>query len=158
MTTLTVAPAAPFNRAEHCRRIAAHGGATTAARHGTAHFRAIGRVGARVTIQRHGYAHFAGLVKAKGWHGRRPVSLAVDLAAGRVDALLAAAAVVALALTLTAGTAAAQDVTACYPAGETGEGFPVIACSDDTRWYADLDGDGRDPATNGRWVNCHGYC
>jgi hypothetical protein len=67
-----------------------HGGAVTVARHGTAHMRAIGKAGARATIQRHGYAHFAGLVKAKGWHGRRPVALAVDLAAGRVDALLAA--------------------------------------------------------------------
>jgi hypothetical protein len=37
------------------------------------------------------------------------VSLAANLAAGRVDALLAAAAAVALALTLAAGTATAQD-------------------------------------------------
>ena len=59
-------------------------------RHGTVPMRAIGTAGALVTIKRHGYGHFAGLVKAKGWHGRRPVSLAVDLAAGRVDAVLAA--------------------------------------------------------------------
>jgi hypothetical protein len=89
MTDASV-PAPSFNRAEHCRRIGAHGGAVTVARHGTAHMRTIGTAGAAVTIKRHGYAHFAGLVKAKGWQGRRPVSLAVDLAAGRVDALLAA--------------------------------------------------------------------
>jgi hypothetical protein len=89
MTTNSVAPA-PFNRAEHCRKIAAHGGATTAARYGVNHYRAIGRAGAQATIRRHGLAYWRGLVDAKGWHGRRPVSLAVDLAAGRVDARLAA--------------------------------------------------------------------
>jgi hypothetical protein len=53
--------------------------------------RAIGAAGASVTIQRHGVAFFQGIVQANGWHGRRPVaSLAVDLAAGRVDTLLAA--------------------------------------------------------------------
>ena len=90
MTEHSVAPA-PFNRAEHCRRIGAHGGAVTVARHGTHHMRAIGTAGAHVTIDRHGIAFFQGNVQAKGWHGRRPVaSLVVDLAAGRVDALLAA--------------------------------------------------------------------
>jgi hypothetical protein len=49
-----------------------------------------GTAGAQVTIKRHGLAFFQGIVQAKGWHGRRPVSLAVDLAAGRVDAALAA--------------------------------------------------------------------
>ena len=91
MTDQTLAPAAPFNRAEHCRRIAAHGGAVTAQRHGTAHYRAIGRAGAQTTIQRHGLAFWKGIAVRKGWHGRRPVaSLAVDLAAGRFDAKLAA--------------------------------------------------------------------
>jgi hypothetical protein len=89
--THEIVPVAPtFNRAEHCRRIGAHGGAVTVARHGAHHMRAIGKAGARQTITRHGYAHFAGLVKAKGWHGRRPTSLTVDLAAARIDALLAA--------------------------------------------------------------------
>jgi hypothetical protein len=80
----------PFNRAVHCRRIAAHGGAAVVAKYGAHHMRAIGTAGAHVTIERHGAAFFQGIVKAKGWHGRRPVSMAVDLAAGRVDALLAA--------------------------------------------------------------------
>ena len=79
-----------FNRAEHCRRIGAHGGAVTVARHGTAHKRAIGTAGAQVTISKHGVGYWRGLVQAKGWQGRRPVSLAVDLAAGHVDAALAA--------------------------------------------------------------------
>jgi hypothetical protein len=52
--------------------------------------RAIGTAGAHVTIERHGLAFWKGIIKHKGWHGRRPVSLAVDLAAGRVDAALAA--------------------------------------------------------------------
>jgi hypothetical protein len=89
MTDQSVTPA-PFNRIEHCRRIAAHGGAVTLARHGTAHYRAIGTAGAQATIRKHGLAYWRGLVDAKGWHGRRPVSLVVDLAAGRVDAALAA--------------------------------------------------------------------
>ena len=80
----------PLNRAEHCRWIAAHGGTVTVARHGTAHMRAIGTAGAQVTIQRHGVAFFRGITARKGWHGRRPVSLRADLAAGRVDAALAA--------------------------------------------------------------------
>ena len=88
MTTTSVAPAPTFDRAAHCQRIGAHGGAVTVARHGTAHMRAIGTAGAAVTIQRHGVcATCADWCKAKGWHGRRPVSLAADLAAGRVDAL-----------------------------------------------------------------------
>jgi hypothetical protein len=52
--------------------------------------RAIGTAGARQTIDRHGVAFFQGIVQAKGWHGRRPVSLPVDLAAARLDAALAA--------------------------------------------------------------------
>jgi hypothetical protein len=79
-----------FDRTEHCHRIGAHGGAVTFARYGTAHYRAIGKAGARATIDRHGIAFFQGIVQAKGWHGRRPVSLTVDLAAGRGDAALAA--------------------------------------------------------------------
>jgi len=74
----------PFDRSEHCRRIAPHGGAATVARHGTAHMAAIGRAGARVTIDRHGVAFFRGIVKAKGWAGRRAADLPTDLAAARV--------------------------------------------------------------------------
>jgi hypothetical protein len=53
--------------------------------------RAIGTAGASVTIERLGVAFFQGIVQAKGWHGRRPLALlTVDLAAGRLDAALAA--------------------------------------------------------------------
>ncbi len=90
MTEPSLAPAPTFDRKAHCQRAGASGGNTTVARHGTHHMRAIGTAGARVTIERHGLAFFQGIVQAKGWSGRRPVSLAVDLAAGRVDALLAA--------------------------------------------------------------------
>lgn len=45
---------------------------------------------ARVTIERHGLAYFQGIVKAKGWQGRRRESVVVDLAAGRELADLAA--------------------------------------------------------------------
>jgi hypothetical protein len=90
MTEHSVAPA-PFNRAEHCRRIAAHGGSVTAQRHGAAHMRAIGKAGAQATIRTHGVGYFNGLMTRKGCTGRRPVaSLAADLAAGRLDARLAA--------------------------------------------------------------------
>jgi hypothetical protein len=79
-----------FDRVAHCQRIGAHGGATTVARYGPHHMRAIGTVGARATIQRHGVGYFTGLMTRKGWHGRRPASLAVDLEVGRWDAALAA--------------------------------------------------------------------
>jgi hypothetical protein len=59
-------------------------------RHGAAHMRAIGKAGAQTTIRTHGVGYWRGLVQAKGWHGRRPVSLATDLAVGYVDAALAA--------------------------------------------------------------------
>ena len=58
MTDASVPVALSFNRAAHCRRIGAHGGAVTVARHGTHHMRAIGTAGAHVTIQRHGIAYF----------------------------------------------------------------------------------------------------
>ena len=79
-----------FDRAEHCRRIGAHGGAVTVARHGAAHMRAIGTAGARTTIERHGVAFFRGIVKAKGWDGPRTPELVADLAGGRWLADLAA--------------------------------------------------------------------
>ena len=88
--TDTSVPVAPFNRAEHCRRIGAHGGFVTVARHGTAHMSRIGRAGAAVTIRTHGVGYWRGLMQHRGWHGRRPVSLAADLAAGRMYADLAA--------------------------------------------------------------------
>ena len=90
MTTTSVASARTFDRKAHCQRIGTHGGNVTVARHGTAHMRVIGTAGASVTIQRHGVAFFRGITARKGWHGRRPVSLRADLAAGRVDAALAA--------------------------------------------------------------------
>ena len=88
----TVVPFRPrrFDRAAHCRRISAHGGAATVARHGTAHMAAIGKAGARTTIERHGVAFFRGLVKAKDWAGPRRPELLSDLAGGRWLADLAA--------------------------------------------------------------------
>ena len=80
----------PFDRVEHCRRIGAHGGAATVARHGTQHMATIGKAGARSTIERHGVAFFRGIVAAKGWTGPRRPELVTDLAAGRWLADLAA--------------------------------------------------------------------
>jgi hypothetical protein len=73
----------PFDRAAHCRRIAAGGGRSTLALHGRAHFRAIGTAGARVTIERHGVGYWRGLVAAKGWQAPQKPCLVRDLAAGR---------------------------------------------------------------------------
>jgi hypothetical protein len=78
-----------FDRAEHCRRIGAHGGATTAQRYGSHHMRVIGRAGAQTTMQRHGVDFFQGIVKAKGWSGRRHAQLRMDLAYGATLAKLA---------------------------------------------------------------------
>jgi hypothetical protein len=71
-----------FDRTEHCRRIGAQGGQTTAARHGRWHMSAIGKAGARSTIRTHGVGYWRGLMKHKGYQPRRP-SLAADLAYGR---------------------------------------------------------------------------
>jgi hypothetical protein len=49
------------------------------------------------------------------------------------------ATVAALALAFTLQTASAQP-TSCYPAGATGEGFPVVQCADGATWYQDMDG------------------
>jgi hypothetical protein len=79
-----------FDRTAHCQRIGAHGGATTAQRHGSAHMRAIGKAGARTTIDRHGVGYFRGLMKRRGWHGRRADDLITDLAYGETLAALKA--------------------------------------------------------------------
>lgn len=68
-----------FDRAAHCQSIGAHGGAVTAARHGSHHMRTIGKAGARTTIERHGVAYFQGLMQRKGWKGRRYENLRLDL-------------------------------------------------------------------------------
>jgi len=83
-------PRRRFDRAEHCRRIGAHGGGATVARHGTRHMAAIGKAGARTTIDRHGVAFFRGIIAVKGWDGPRRPELAADLAGGRWLAQLAA--------------------------------------------------------------------
>lgn len=75
-----------FDRTEHCRRIGAHGGATTASRHGSHYMRAIGKAGAQVTIERHGVAYFQGLMQRRGWHGRRFDSVQLDLFVGSIYA------------------------------------------------------------------------
>jgi hypothetical protein len=53
---------AGVERAKTCRRIAAHGGAVTAARHGTVYMRTIGTAGAPVTIQRHRVGYWRGAI------------------------------------------------------------------------------------------------
>ena len=66
----------PFDRAAHCRAIAAGGGQRTVERYGVAHMRTIGKAGARATIARHGLATFRGIVAARGWAGPRTPDLA----------------------------------------------------------------------------------
>ena len=72
-----------FDRAEHCRRVGAHGGGATVARHGAAQMTAIGRAGARTTSRHHVVAFFRGVVTAKGCEGPREPEFPADLAAGR---------------------------------------------------------------------------
>lgn len=49
-------------------------------------------------------------------------------------------------------TSAGATGVECWLSGHTGEGFPAITCADGRTYYADLDGDGLDATTNGRWV------
>jgi hypothetical protein len=72
----------PFDRAEHCRRIAPHGGAATALKHGVTHYRTIGKAGAAATIAKHGRAYWLGLVRRDGWDGPRRDDVITDLAYG----------------------------------------------------------------------------
>lgn len=76
-------PAAPFDRAAHCRRIGQTGGLTTYQRCGRHHMAAIGTAGAKVTIERHGHAYWLGLVTAKGYTARRDPDVLADLTAAR---------------------------------------------------------------------------
>jgi hypothetical protein len=68
----------------------------------------------------------------------------------------AAAPVAALALFLSVTTThAAPDLTACYPAGATSEGFPVVHCPlTGSTYYIDMDGsDGTlGHQDDGRWM------
>ena len=54
----------PFNRAEHCKRIASKGGRTTVARHGSSHMSAIGVKGFQATAK-----HFRSVTEYKLWLG-----------------------------------------------------------------------------------------
>ncbi len=53
----------PFDRAAHCRNIAAKGGRTTVERYGTGHMSNIGKVGFRVTCDTH-YCGVSGAARA----------------------------------------------------------------------------------------------
>lgn len=80
----------PFNRAEHCRRIAASGGRATVARHGSSHMAAIGVRGFRATskhfrstaeykmyLARIGGWSYASAIQAPGWQlkfGEKPLA------------------------------------------------------------------------------------
>jgi hypothetical protein len=84
------------------------------------------QVGARdVDDQQVGDTHYTSFMHAT----RGLVSLTAKVATS----------VAALALAVTLQTASAQP-TSCYPAGTTGEGFPVVQCTDGATWYQDLDG------------------
>lgn len=52
----------PFDRADHCRRIASKGGRTTVARHGSSHMSAIGVKGFLATAK-----HFQSMAHYKMW-------------------------------------------------------------------------------------------
>jgi hypothetical protein len=60
--------------------------------------------------------------------------------------------IVALALFTAVTTNGGGAHEGCTRSGHTGEGFPAYTCADGHTYYADLDGDGRDPATIGRWI------
>lgn len=49
----------PFDRREHCRRIASRGGRATVARHGREHMQKIGRKGFEVTTERYFFGSVA---------------------------------------------------------------------------------------------------
>jgi hypothetical protein len=70
---------APFNRAEHCRRIAQSGGFTTSERYGSSHMSHIGKIGYAVTKQVHGAGRAQEILKGKGWKRSQMTSLAQDL-------------------------------------------------------------------------------
>jgi hypothetical protein len=57
----------PFDRAEHCRRIAQSGGFVTSMRYGDAHMSRIGKVGYAVTKAKLGEAQTQALIRGKGW-------------------------------------------------------------------------------------------
>ena len=67
----------PFDRAAHCRRIAAKGGRATVARHGSEHMSNIGLRGFRATAR-----HFRSVSEYKTWlavMGGRVYALSVGL-------------------------------------------------------------------------------
>jgi len=73
-----------FDRTEHCRRVGAKGGATTAARYGAHRMRELGKTGWKVCVERHGVGFCRGMTTAKGWQGRRAEQLQMDLMFGRL--------------------------------------------------------------------------
>lgn len=73
-----------FDRASHCQRIGAKGGATTAARYGSHEMRIRGKAGWKSCVDRHGVGFCRGMSAAKGWQGRRIEQLQMDLMFGRM--------------------------------------------------------------------------
>jgi hypothetical protein len=77
---------APFNRADHCRRIAQSGGMATSTIYGSSHMSRIGKVGYAVTRDKLGHAQTVALVRGRGWRRPQVSSFAADMAAARKDA------------------------------------------------------------------------
>lgn len=128
----------PWNRAEHCRRIASSGGYATSQKYGPHHMRALGKAGAQVTIQRHGLGYWRSIMGHKGWSGRRVESLARDLHAGKLLATIA------LALALMPFTSHAAEGAApgpeCTYSAHTEDGGQFAVCPDGSAFYFDADG------------------
>ena len=71
-------------RAELCRRIAPHGGQALYAKVGSHGMRIRGKAGFASLAAKHGRHNALALVYGKGWHGRRPEQLMLDLEFGRM--------------------------------------------------------------------------
>lgn len=69
----------PFDRAEHCRRIASSGGHMTSTIYGSDHMSRIGKVGYAVTKQKLGAARTQEIVRGRGWSRPQVSSFRADM-------------------------------------------------------------------------------
>jgi hypothetical protein len=65
-------PGSAFDRAEHCRRIAASGGKRTAAKYGRSHMSRIGKAGFRATVETRGFSDAGAFINWLVEQGRLP--------------------------------------------------------------------------------------